>query len=382
MPKPVAYAVVLAGGGGTRLWPASRRARPKQLLQLAGSESLLAATVRRITPVVGAERVLIVTARDQEAAIRAALPQLPRRNILAEPAARNTAGAIQIAAAFAQVASGPDALLGVIPSDQHVADERAFRACLKTALSQAGQAIVTIGVRPTAPETGFGYIRLGAAVAGSQGRVYEAAEFVEKPDFEKAKRYVKSRAYVWNAGMFFMTAERMRLETERQLPKLHRFFQRVTAVRTLAAFQSAVNRHYAEVESISIDYGVMEAARGIRVVPGDFGWSDVGSWSAVGQLARDAGRADETGNVQMGDVLVEDGADNLALSEPGAPFVGLVGVKDLIVVATTDAVLVLPRDRAQDVRKLVDALKANARNELLDASPPAPRPARGKRTKR
>jgi mannose-1-phosphate guanylyltransferase len=365
MSNPTAYAVVLAGGGGTRLWPSSRRARPKQLLRLGGKESLLAATVRRLTPVFGLAHTLIVTARDQEKAIRKELPDLPPANILVEPAPRNTAGAIQIAAAFATLKSGASSILAVVPADQHVGNEPAFRRSIRLALKHAPHAIVTIGVRPTAPETGYGYIRLGTRVGDAKSGVRKVAAFVEKPDRKTAVRYLKSGKYAWNAGMFFLTAERMRRETERSLPKLHRFYGRVTAIKTLARFRAAVDKHYGEVEAISIDYGIMEKASGLLVVPGDFGWSDVGSWSALGDLAKHFHNEDRHGNVLVGDVLVTDAQRNIVISDPGAAFVGVVGVHDLVVVSTADGVLVIPRDRAQDVRQIVDALKQVKRTELL-----------------
>ncbi|HEX7597902.1 MAG TPA: sugar phosphate nucleotidyltransferase, partial [Polyangia bacterium] len=173
MSRPCSYAVILAGGGGTRLWPSSRRARPKQLLRLGGSESLLEATVRRIQPLFGLDRTLVVTARDQEKAIRTLLPQLPRANVLVEPEPRNTAGAIQLAASFATLHTGPSSLLAVLPADHHIAKESAFRACLRLALRHASQAIVTIGILPTGPETGFGYIRLGAGIGPAKDGVRE-----------------------------------------------------------------------------------------------------------------------------------------------------------------------------------------------------------------
>jgi mannose-1-phosphate guanylyltransferase len=195
------------------------------------------------------------------------------------------------------------------------------------------------------------------------------AAFVEKPDARKAARYLRSGQYLWNAGMFFLTAERMRAEVERQLPRLDALMKRLLAARHPGRLQALVNRHYGDVESISIDYGIMERAAGIRVVKGAFGWSDVGSWSALADIARHSGNHDDNENVLVGDVMVRDSHRNIVVSDPGAPFVGVVGVADLVVVATADGVLVVPRGRAQDVRQIVDALKAKNRAELLDREP-------------
>src|ERR1017187_676944 len=350
-----AFALILAGGGGTRLWPASRRSRPKQLLALGGDESLLAGTFGRVSRVLGVERTPIVTAADQADAVRRALPDLPADNLVVEPAARNTGPAVGLGVVTVAQRAGDSARLAILPSDAFIADEAEFARVMGAALEHAGETIVTIGIKPTRPETGYGYLQRGAEVRDG---VFEVARFVEKPDLATAERYLAAGDYLWNSGMFFFTAQRLLDEAKRHMPDLAAI---LGEIRNSGNPTATALARYPAAPKISIDYGIMEKASGIRVVPGNFGWNDGGSCSAPSDI-RDKGQA---GNVGSGDVPLSAVSGGVVVSEPGAPLVGVVGVDDLVVVATKDAVLVVRKDRAQEVRAVVDALAAGKRNELL-----------------
>ena len=358
-PEPKAFAVILGGGAGTRLWPSSRRARPKQLLSLGAPESLIASAVRRGRAIVGLENTLVVTAADQADALRAALPDLPAGNVVVEPVPRNTAAAVGLGAVTAQRRAGPDAVIAVLPADPYIGDEPTFDRLVRLSIVEARDTIVTIGVMPTHAETGFGYIRLGARLPRpGADAVHDVGGFYEKPDRPTAERYVASGEYLWNSGMFFLTAQRMLEEARRHLPALGALLDAAVAAPDP---EKVIASAYADAPSISIDHGIMEKAGGLRVIPGAFGWNDVGSWAALPALRA----PDERGNVVIGGAVLLDGEGNIVVADEGAPYVGVLGVRDLVVVATKDAVLVIPKDRAQDVRRIVESAKQSGRDDLL-----------------
>ncbi|MCU1281758.1 MAG: Mannose-1-phosphate guanylyltransferase [bacterium] len=345
----------MAGGGGTRLWPASRKSRPKQFLpMLADGETLLGATVARVQGVVPADRILVVTAADQVAEVKRTAPSVPAENIVIEPKARNTAPCIGLGA-LEVLKRDPAGLLAVLPSDQWMRDNHGFRACVEQALDVArGGAIVTIGIVPTHPETGFGYLELGD-MTEREARVVD--RFVEKPDLPTAGKYVASGRHLWNSGMFFFSARRLMEAVRTHLPELgeilHAIEQRPEDVATL----------YPQAPSVSIDYGVMEKLpRGdVFCVPGDFGWNDVGSWSALGELRPH----DEAGNtLATKNAVTVDARGNILYSD-GKRVIAAVGVEDLVIVATDDAILVMPKSRAQQVRDVVKCLETTNRKEFL-----------------
>jgi mannose-1-phosphate guanylyltransferase len=341
------HAVILAGGSGTRLWPASRRATPKQFLALGSpDESLLAATARRLTGC----RIAVVTAADQADMVRRALPNLDDGGVIAEPTGRNTAAALGLAAIHLLDAD-PDAVMGAVPADQHVTDEAGFARVVGQAfaLAEKRDVIVTVGLVPTRPETGFGYLELGPAFEGGARRV---ARFVEKPDRATAERYLASGDYLWNGGMFFVRAARLLADIERLMPETWRGLAEIRAALATGNAGEVADRVYPTLPRISIDYGVMEKTTGVVTIPGDFGWNDVGSWSALA----DYRPADAAGNVIQGTVVTCDAADNIVVGDPDRA-IAVVGVSGLVVVQAGDAVLVVPRDRAQDVRDAVAALE-------------------------
>jgi mannose-1-phosphate guanylyltransferase len=361
------YAVVIAGGAGTRFWPASRRLMPKQLLPLGAdpTEPLLAATVRRIAPLCPPERVLIATGAHLVEATRAALPGFPSGNILAEPTARNTAPCIAWAARHVE-RRDPEATVMVFPADHAVTDEASFRETILEAVALArGGAIATIGLEPTRAETGYGYIEVGDALGGRSHRV---ARFVEKPDLPRAEGFLAGGRHLWNGGMFFFQASRLEAEVRAHLPALGAGLDRIDQAAaddasrgTLAAGAeaSALAVEFPLLPSISIDHGIMEKAADLAVVRGNFGWSDVGSW----QTAYELSSHDAAGNAAPEDAVLIDATGNLVRDlRSGAPadrarrVLALVGVSDLVVIETDDALLVMPRARAQDAKLVVEAL--------------------------
>lgn len=350
------YVVILAGGAGTRFWPASRQQRPKQFLPLGPDpdEPLLRATVRRLLPLCPPSHILIATGAHLAAATRAIVPEIPAENVLAEPVPRNTAPCIGWATRVI-ARRDPDATVAVFPADHAVVDEEAFRDAVLEALSLAHRgAIATIGLSPTRPETGYGYIEIGAPIGHLSHRVQR---FVEKPDLDRARAFVEGGAHLWNGGMFFYQARRLEADLRAALPDLAAGLDRIDEAAQSGREAEALDDVFPMLPSISIDHGVIEKASNLAVVRGDFGWSDVGSWQSAWELAP----RDGSDNAAPAHAVLAGGArGNLVrdLRTHGQRrTIALVGVDDLVVVETDDALLILPRERAQDVRLVVDELK-------------------------
>jgi mannose-1-phosphate guanylyltransferase len=357
------HAVVLAGGSGTRFWPASRRHTPKQLLPLAGraDEALIAATVRRIEPLVPPDRVWISTGTSLIQQTLAALPRVPRSNVIAEPVARNTAPCIGWASATI-ARTDPDAIVAVLPADHFIGNESAFRDALGTALRAAEDGwLATVGIVPTRPETGYGYIEVGDPIASG---VRAVTRFVEKPTRERAEAFLADGRYLWNGGMFFFRASVMKAAIAEHLPALAAGLDRIDEAAARGDEERVLAEVFPTLPSISIDHGVMEKARRIAVVPGDFGWNDVGSWQVTWEMSE----RDADGNSLPAGTVAVDAKNNLVrdlTSGTTRKRWALVGVSDLVVVETDDAVLVVPRERAQEVRAVVDALAKRGETDKI-----------------
>ena len=346
-------ALILAGGSGTRFWPLSRRARPKQLLALDGETTLLRATMERLSPLVEPDGVWIVTTEALAPAVARALPEVAEERILAEPEGRNTAPAIAWAVASMPDVARADAVV-VLPADHRVADADAFRRGLAIAVeeAEARDRVLTLGVTPTRAETGYGYLEVDEPL-DSDRNVLRVARFTEKPDAETAERFVRSGRYLWNAGIFAFRGTTLLSLVERLLPELTR------GLEELAADPGRLAEIYPRLPRVSIDYGIMERLEEIATVPLDCGWSDLGSWGSLAELLETAPGVGAT----RGDALGIDAPGSLLWAAEGT--IVALGVEDLVVVRTADATLVMPRERAQEVRRVVDRLESDGRTDLL-----------------
>jgi mannose-1-phosphate guanylyltransferase len=357
--NPHYYGLILAGGRGTRFWPRSRKRSAKQVLDVAGEQSLIQATVARLAPVIPPQRMWILTNEYLRRTIIRQLPEVPQNQVLAEPMQRNTAPAIGLAAHILR-SLDPDAVMGVFPSDHVVGKPAAYRAVLRAALKAAAAGnLMVVGIQPRWAETGYGYIEFPRGTKPGAAQVLPVQRFHEKPELANAKRYVAAGNFYWNSGMFFWRADVLLEQLRRHLPRtasvlasLPRFGSR--------RFRAALKQAFPLCENISIDYAVIEKAAQVSgIAAADFGWNDVGSWNAVYELLpRDA-----CGNVTAPNSICLDAHNNFV--DARGKVVALLGVRDLIVVDTPDALLVAARDRAQEVGEVVKALEKRERHDLL-----------------
>lgn len=353
------HGVIMAGGSGERFWPMSRKATPKQMLKIVGRETMIEQTVSRLKPLIDNSRTWVVTTASQAPAIRRLLPEIPASHILKEPVGRNTAPCIALAA-YAIAREDPEAVMAVLPADHIIAPKRKFHKTLQGAAAAAGTgSLVTIGITPTFPATGYGYIRRGKKVGSFvDSDFYQVDRFIEKPNPARAQKLVQSPLYTWNSGIFIWSFPAIAAALEEHLPDIARSLQPLVTL-PLRRQGSFLRQTYPDLPSVSIDYGIMEKHQKVLVTAADFGWDDVGSWSALDKYLT----ADRAGNRGRGEVVVIDSDRCLGVSD--GPLVGMIGVSNLVVVATPDAVLVCPRDRAQDVKKLVEKLREDKRYRKL-----------------
>ena len=350
------FAIIMAGGSGTRFWPASRTHYPKQFLKITSERSMLEETIARAEHFTPPDHIGVVVGSVHAALTRQLIGAQPVK-VFVEPCGRNTAACIGLAALHVKQAVGPDEPIIILPADHFIAEVASFAATIRAAAETSRNgSIVTLGIQPTRPETGYGYIHTGAAAGSADGLPYfQVQRFVEKPNAELALSYLSSGDYLWNSGIFVFTARTILQEIEACLPTLYAGLLEIELALDTPAYDTVVERVYGRLESISIDYGVMEKTqKPIYVFKAAFGWSDVGSWQALYELR--SAEQDANGNLLLGDALIEDAQRNLVYSSTERT-VALLGVADLVVVDTPDAVMIAPLARSQDVKKFADTLK-------------------------
>ena len=362
------HAVILAGGRGTRFWPRSRTRTPKQLLNIVGKQTMLEQTVARLRPLIPAERIWTVTNSEQASEVKKQLPAAARKRILTEPVGRNTAAAIALAALHVRHAAQGDALLAVLPADHYIANPERYRIIVRAALEVARRRgrMVVLGIPPTRPETGFGYIeRMGEALDSKGFPFYAVRRFTEKPALSVAKVYAGSGDYHWNAGMFFWRASTFLESLDKHLPKTFAALESLGESIGHTSYERKLRATYPKLQNISVDYAILELATrqpgapSVFVIPAEVGWSDIGSWAAVYELLTKY----PGDNILPRDGYALDASGNLFWT--ASKFVAAIGVNDLVVVETHDALLICPRERAQDVGKIVKWLEENRRKDLL-----------------
>jgi mannose-1-phosphate guanylyltransferase len=353
---PENYVVIIAGGRGERFWPQSRTARPKHLLPIVGDKPMLTQTLDRVRSLVPERNVIVITSASQEKMVRKVCGSLPKENIIAEPVGRDTAPAVALASAIVG-ARDPNGVFAILPADHVIHDTRAYQADLRAAFEAAAKegVLVTIGIRPTEPATGFGYLQRGVKWRSFCKRpTYYARRFVEKPDLKTAQSYLKSGKYLWNAGMFIWRVPVLDAAMRKHAPELHASMEPVRAA--LAAgrrLAPVLKRLYPTLAKISIDYALLEKSDHVVVIPSSFDWDDVGAWPAVARHLP----ADGKGNTLRGRALVEQGSGNILYSD-GDHLLTVIGADDLIVVHTADATLVCPKARAQEIKALLKRIEA------------------------
>lgn len=352
------YAVIMAGGVGSRFWPRSKERKPKQLIRIFGENTMIQDTVKRLDGLVDSKNIFVITSKVQKPRVIMQLPQLPLENIIDEPFGKNTAACIGLASVLIK-AKNNEAIVVTLPSDHLIKDDEEFRNCLKNAAEFAyeSKGLVTIGIKPNRPETGYGYIQFDEKEVSNN--IHKVLTFAEKPNLETARRFIESGDFLWNAGIFIWRVDVILDAIKNFLPDLHEGLGEIENAIGSADFDKQLVNVYGQLKSISIDYGVMEKAQNVFLTKADFYWNDVGSWEAVYEVAE----KNDDGNALVGDVYTEKTFGSYVFSPK--KFVATIGVENLIVIDTQEALLICNRDNAQEVRQIVEYLKMNKRSELI-----------------
>lgn len=352
------YAVIMAGGVGSRFWPRSREKTPKQLLKIFGEITMIQATVKRLESIISAENIFVITNKIQSEGIKVQLPQIPVENIVEEPFGRNTAACIGVASLMIKE-KDPDAVTIVLPADHIIRDEDVFTSILKKAADFAykSNGLVTIGIPPTRPETGYGYIQIDDKETSEN--IHKVLTFAEKPNYSTAVKFLESGDFLWNSGMFIWKVESILDEIKIHMHDLYYELEHLRPHCFKPSFDEMMLKVYGQLKSISIDYGIMEKSKQVFLIKGTFSWSDVGSWEEVYQLSE----KNERGNSCIGNVFTELTNDSYIYSPD--KFTAVIGLDNIIVINTNDALLVCRRDQSQEVKKVYDYLKHSKLNEFL-----------------
>lgn len=365
MTPPTIAVVIPAGGGGTRLWPRSRQETPKQFLDIVSERTMLQETTDRVRGLVPPERLYVITNARHAASVRKQLAGVPAQNIVGEPQGRDSAPAIGLMAALLEKTLGPETIMVTLPADHVIPDDAQFRAILEAAALVAAEGwLVTLGIPPTGPDTGFGYIQSGETLRETTSAgvpIYTVQQFKEKPALAVAEQYLQDGGYFWNAGMFIASVGTLRELFKTHLPQMEAAFAQLAEAYGTDGFEPRMAEVFPALDKISVDYGIAEKADRVAVIPADIGWNDVGSWQRLAEVLSKEGH--EAENIVIGHHVGVDTSGSLIYSPDR--LIATIGLEDMIVIDTPDALLICPKSRSEDVKKIVDELKARGRHELL-----------------